>query len=127
MAYDLTSFSFLKIYILFFPLNFRDYRLVLYEPRVKFIFWSKDSDFEVVSDSHAENACGLVKNSNGKWFPFLVVQVVKAVDALHLEFRGVDNLVACNTTRVLRAFQNARVGSHVSLPFDLDNLFASML
>ncbi|KAK8464233.1 hypothetical protein PHAVU_011G154500 [Phaseolus vulgaris] len=43
--------------------------------------------------------------------PF-VPEVVKAVDALHLEFRGVDNLVACNTTRVLRAFQNARVGSH---------------
>lgn len=74
-------------------------------------------------DSHAENACGLVKNSNGIWFPFLVVQVVTAVDALHLEFRAVDNLVACNTTRVLRAFQNARVGSHVSL----HNLFAKML
>ncbi|KAJ1395498.1 Pyridoxal phosphate-dependent transferase, major domain [Sesbania bispinosa] len=38
--------------------------------------------------------------------------VVEAVDALHSEFRAVDNLVACNTTRVLKAFQNARVGSH---------------
>jgi len=55
------------------------------------------------------------------------LQVVTAVDALHLEFRAVDNLVACNTNRVLRAFQNARVGSHVSLPFDLVNLFTSML
>ncbi|KAH1221617.1 hypothetical protein GmHk_12G034986 [Glycine max] len=43
--------------------------------------------------------------------PF-VPEVVKAVDALHSEFRAVDNLVACNTTRVLKAFQNARVGSH---------------
>ncbi|KAF1885025.1 hypothetical protein Lal_00028914 [Lupinus albus] len=43
--------------------------------------------------------------------PF-VPQVVEAVDALYSEFRSVDNLVACNTTRVLKAFQNARVGSH---------------
>ena len=49
------------------------------------------------------------------------MQVVEAVDALHSEFRGVDNLVACNTTRVLKAFQNARLGSHVSMPFDLDH------
>lgn len=55
------------------------------------------------------------------------MQVVKAVDALHSEFRAVDNLVACNTTRVLKAFQNARVGSHVSMPFDLDNLSANVL
>ncbi|KAE9592932.1 hypothetical protein Lal_00029409 [Lupinus albus] len=47
--------------------------------------------------------------------PF-VPQVVEAVDALYSEFRSVDNLVACNTTRVLKAFQNARVGSHVSMP-----------
>lgn len=51
------------------------------------------------------------------------MQVVEAVDALHSEFRAVDNLVACNTTRVLKAFQNARVGSHVSMPLDLDNWF----
>ncbi|KAG5020536.1 hypothetical protein JHK87_016391 [Glycine soja] len=38
--------------------------------------------------------------------------VVKAVDSLHSEFRAVDNLVVCNTNRVLKAFQNARVGSH---------------
>lgn len=42
------------------------------------------------------------------------MQVVKAVDSLHSEFRAVDNLVACNTSRVLKAFQNARLGSHVS-------------
>jgi len=29
----------------------------------------------VVSDSHAENACGLVKNNNGKWFPLLVCRL----------------------------------------------------
>ncbi|KAK9131634.1 hypothetical protein Scep_011162 [Stephania cephalantha] len=43
--------------------------------------------------------------------PF-VAEVSKAVDALHSEFRAVDDLVAYNTTRVLNAFQNARVGSH---------------
>ncbi|XP_050247426.1 uncharacterized protein LOC126694920 isoform X2 [Quercus robur] len=43
--------------------------------------------------------------------PF-VPEVVKAVDSLYSEFRAVDNLVACNTARVLKAFQNARVGSH---------------
>lgn len=43
--------------------------------------------------------------------PF-VPEVVKAVDSLHSEFRAVDNLVACNTSRVLKAFQNARLGSH---------------
>lgn len=34
MAYDLNTFSFFKICILFFPLNFRDYLLVFYEPKV---------------------------------------------------------------------------------------------
>lgn len=82
---------------------------------------------EVMFDSHAGSACGLGKNSDGKSFVFLVVQVVKAVDALHSEFRAVDNLVACNSTRVLKAFQNARVGSHVSMPFDLDSLIANVL
>ncbi|KAK4255734.1 hypothetical protein QN277_008696 [Acacia crassicarpa] len=43
--------------------------------------------------------------------PF-VPEVVDAVNVLHSEFRSVDNLVACNTSRVLQAFQNARVGSH---------------
>lgn len=43
-----------------------------------------------------------------------LVQIVEAVESLHSEFRGVDNLVAHNTNRVLKAFQNARVGSHVS-------------
>lgn len=42
------------------------------------------------------------------------MQVSKAVDSLYSDFRAVDNLVARNTTRVLKAFQNARVGSHVS-------------
>ena len=42
------------------------------------------------------------------------MQVVKAVDSLYSEFRAVDNLVACNASRVLKAFQNARLGSHVS-------------
>ncbi|XP_048441485.1 uncharacterized protein YnbB isoform X1 [Pyrus x bretschneideri] len=43
--------------------------------------------------------------------PF-VPEVSDAVDSLYSEFRAVDNLVARNTTRVLKAFQNARVGSH---------------
>ncbi|KAG8658055.1 uncharacterized protein YnbB [Manihot esculenta] len=43
--------------------------------------------------------------------PF-VPEVVKALDSLDAEFRAVDYLVACNTSRVLKAFQNARVGSH---------------
>ena len=41
-------------------------------------------------------------------------QVVKAVDSLQYEFRAVDNLVARNSAKVLKAFQNARLGSHVS-------------
>ncbi|KAE8703224.1 putative Developmental regulator, ULTRAPETALA [Hibiscus syriacus] len=40
------------------------------------------------------------------------VQDAKAADSLCSEFRAVDNLVACNSFRVLKAFQNARVGSH---------------
>ncbi|GMN65230.1 hypothetical protein TIFTF001_034299 [Ficus carica] len=43
--------------------------------------------------------------------PF-VPEVVEAVELLGSEFRAVDNLVARNTTRVLKAFQRARVGSH---------------
>ncbi|KNA15459.1 hypothetical protein SOVF_098130 [Spinacia oleracea] len=43
--------------------------------------------------------------------PF-VPEVENAVASLHSEFRGIDNLVANNTSRVLKAFQNARVGSH---------------
>ncbi|CAN1775389.1 Uncharacterized protein YnbB [Linum perenne] len=42
----------------------------------------------------------------------IVPEVAKAVDALHSEFRAVDNLVARNSVRVLNAFQNARLGSH---------------
>lgn len=38
--------------------------------------------------------------------------VVKAVDSLYSEFRAMDNLVARNTARVLKAYQNARVGYH---------------
>ncbi|CBI20362.3 unnamed protein product, partial [Vitis vinifera] len=40
------------------------------------------------------------------------IPVVKAVDSLYSEFRAVDNLVARNTARVLKAYQNARVGYH---------------
>nr|GMD54880.1 uncharacterized protein LOC109178162 isoform X1 [Ipomoea batatas] len=43
--------------------------------------------------------------------PF-VPEVEKAVDSLSKEFRAVDYLVARNTARVLKAFQNVRVGSH---------------
>ncbi|XAR56580.1 hypothetical protein NMG60_11037121 [Bertholletia excelsa] len=38
--------------------------------------------------------------------------VEQAVDSLCLEFRAVDDLVARNIGRVLRAYQNARVGFH---------------
>ncbi|KAK8602992.1 hypothetical protein V6N13_085192 [Hibiscus sabdariffa] len=41
-----------------------------------------------------------------------MLQVAKAADSLCSEFRAVDNLVACNSSRVLKAFQNTRVGSH---------------
>ncbi|KAJ7981693.1 Cys/Met metabolism, pyridoxal phosphate-dependent enzyme [Quillaja saponaria] len=43
--------------------------------------------------------------------PF-VPEVVDAVNGLYSEFREVDYLVARNTSRVLKAFQNVRVGSH---------------
>ncbi|KAM7278011.1 hypothetical protein ACFE04_005145 [Oxalis oulophora] len=43
--------------------------------------------------------------------PF-VPEVARAVDSLYSEFRAVDNLVAINSSRVLKAFQNARVGTH---------------
>lgn len=39
------------------------------------------------------------------------------MDSLYSEFRAVDNLVARNSARVLKAFQNARVGSHVSFDY----------
>ncbi|KAF6163224.1 hypothetical protein GIB67_025088 [Kingdonia uniflora] len=43
--------------------------------------------------------------------PF-VPEVSEAVESLYSEFRAVDNLVARNSARVLKAFQNAKVGSH---------------
>lgn len=43
--------------------------------------------------------------------PF-VPEVKEAAASLNSEFRDVDNLVAHNTSRVLKAFQNAHVGSH---------------
>ncbi|KMT13007.1 hypothetical protein BVRB_4g087220 [Beta vulgaris subsp. vulgaris] len=43
--------------------------------------------------------------------PF-VPEVENAVASLHSEFRYIDNVVAHNTSRVLKAYQNARVGSH---------------
>lgn len=60
-------------------------------------------------------------------FLFLAVQVVEAVNALHSEFRAVDNLVARNTTRVLKAFQTARVGSHVIMHMNIDSLLGTVL
>ncbi|XP_072969240.1 uncharacterized protein [Typha angustifolia] len=43
--------------------------------------------------------------------PF-VPEVAEAVETLYSEFREVDNLVAHNSARVLKAFKNAHVGSH---------------
>ncbi|KAJ0971637.1 hypothetical protein J5N97_019596 [Dioscorea zingiberensis] len=40
------------------------------------------------------------------------LEVNEAVDSLYEEFRAVDNLIAHNTKRLTKAFQNARVGSH---------------
>ncbi|XP_057825204.1 uncharacterized protein LOC131037162 isoform X2 [Cryptomeria japonica] len=39
-------------------------------------------------------------------------QVKEAVEALYPLFQEVDNLVAFNTSRVLKAYRNARVGTH---------------
>lgn len=89
-----------------------------------FFFWKNNSDVEV----GVWFTCGkFLWIGKEYWlFPFLTVLVVKAVDSLHSEFRAVDNLVVCNTNRVLKAFQNARVGSHVSIPLDLYNLYANV-
>lgn len=57
---------------------------------------------------------GKEKPPSGCFIFFVQLQVVEAVDSLYAEFKAVDNLVAHNTTRVLKAFQNARVGYHVS-------------
>ncbi|WOL04532.1 hypothetical protein Cni_G13253 [Canna indica] len=43
--------------------------------------------------------------------PF-VPEVTEAVESLYSEFKEVDNLVAHNSMRVLKAFQNAGIGSH---------------
>ncbi|KAG9452741.1 hypothetical protein H6P81_005645 [Aristolochia fimbriata] len=41
-----------------------------------------------------------------------VPEVAEAVESLYSEFRAIDTLVAQNTSRVLKAYHNARVGSH---------------
>nr|CAD1839542.1 unnamed protein product [Ananas comosus var. bracteatus] len=38
--------------------------------------------------------------------------VAEALETLYSEFRAVDNMVAHNSARVLKAFKNARVGPH---------------
>ncbi|XP_020080719.1 uncharacterized protein LOC109704384 [Ananas comosus] len=43
--------------------------------------------------------------------PF-VPEVSEALETLYSEFRAVDNMVAHNSARVLKAFKNARVGPH---------------
>lgn len=48
--------------------------------------------------------------------PF-VPEVVEAVNTLYTEFKAVDYLVACNTARILKAYQNAQLGYHVSKNF----------
>ncbi|KAI7747225.1 hypothetical protein M8C21_002017, partial [Ambrosia artemisiifolia] len=45
--------------------------------------------------------------------PRICSQVESAVDNMYPDFRATDNHVTRNTSRVLKAFQNARVGSHV--------------
>lgn len=41
-----------------------------------------------------------------------IVQVEKAMEALYPQFQEVDKLVARNTSRVLKAYRNAQVGTH---------------
>lgn len=48
----------------------------------------------------------------GSHNPVFVPEVSEAVDSLQAEFRAVDNLVACNAMRVLKAFQNVSLASH---------------
>lgn len=56
----------------------------------------------------------------GLWVKLTVlmvnVQISDAVQALKSEFEAVDGLVASNLNRVIHAYANARVGSHVSFP-----------
>ncbi|KAF5178860.1 hypothetical protein FRX31_031552 [Thalictrum thalictroides] len=63
------------------------------------------------TSSSSSRASVSVRSSTVPFHPF-VPEVSEAVDSLYSEFRAVDNIVACNTSRVLRAFQNAKVGSH---------------
>ncbi|KAB2044138.1 hypothetical protein ES319_D01G069100v1 [Gossypium barbadense] len=67
--------------------------------------------YPTLSLSPSRPKCTAIRSSLSNVLPF-VPEVAKAADSLSSEFRGVDNLVACNSSRVLKAFQNARVGSH---------------
>ncbi|KAG4213626.1 hypothetical protein ERO13_A01G068201v2 [Gossypium hirsutum] len=67
--------------------------------------------YPTLSLSPSRPKCTAIRSSLSNVHPF-VPEVAKAADSLSSEFRGVDNLVACNSSRVLKAFQNARVGSH---------------
>ncbi|KAI9075632.1 hypothetical protein K1719_042432 [Acacia pycnantha] len=65
-----------------------------------------------LSSTHSFSRLSLPTDLRFRYDSPFVPEVVDAVNVLHSEFRSVDNLVACNTSRVLKAFQNARVGSH---------------
>lgn len=67
--------------------------------------------YPTLSLSPSRPKCTAIRSSLSNVHP-IVPEVAKAADSLSSEFRGVDNLVACNSSRVLKAFQNARVGSH---------------
>jgi cystathionine beta-lyase family protein involved in aluminum resistance len=52
----------------------------------------------------------------------LLTQVAEAVKVLLPEFMEIDGLVATNINRVLDAYANARVGSHVCISYLVHHL-----
>ncbi|ERN03442.1 hypothetical protein AMTR_s00003p00264870 [Amborella trichopoda] len=81
--------------------------------------WTLSQSFVVIyPPCSLRRTCGATSSIRSSYQPAVAShypfapEVVEAVDHLYPEFRKVDNLVAINSERVLRAYQNARVGSH---------------
>ncbi|MFS7984505.1 putative methionine gamma-lyase [Helianthus anomalus] len=72
----------------------------------------KNSNKTLRLPSQLTSRITIIPNSHQHSAPLFLPEVESAVDTLYPEFRAIDNLVARNTSRVLKAFQNARVGSH---------------
>ncbi|XP_074560107.1 uncharacterized protein LOC141816172 [Curcuma longa] len=79
-------------------------RLQPRQRRVSGLFFSRTADSEA-------GRC-LPRVASAYPAPPFVPEVEKAVESLRADFREVDNLVAHNSMRVLKAFQNAGIGSH---------------